>query len=83
MILLGGCGDANAGFPFRNITYLYDGTRPVLANMIGDFGNNLTKSLDVQGPADGMLRFIYVLPGFSHKSRGTVDQFHAQGARVL
>eukprot|EP00051_Salpingoeca_urceolata_P012435 m.154057 g.154057 ORF g.154057 m.154057 type:complete len:1133 (+) comp17490_c0_seq1:41-3439(+) len=58
-----GCQDASGGPGFRHVTYEYDGTRPTLANMIGDYGNLLTNSTDVQG--------------FSHKSRSLIDQFHA------
>lgn len=65
-----------AGPGFRHASYEYDGTRPVLGNMIGgcstaadgsvsctgQFGNLLTNSTDVQG--------------FSHSGFGTISSFH-------
>lgn len=59
-----GCGDAAAGPDFRAATLAHDTSRPTLANMIGDYGNILTQSIDVQG--------------FSHRSRDTVEAFRSQ-----
>lgn len=73
----GGCTPTGAAGPgFRHASYEYDGTRPVLGNMIGgcttnadgtvtctgQFGNELTNSTDVQG--------------FSHSGFGTIESFH-------
>ncbi|EDQ85641.1 uncharacterized protein MONBRDRAFT_34168 [Monosiga brevicollis MX1] len=60
-----GCeGDLETGGPgFRNITYYYDGSRAVLANMF-TFGDLLSNLLDVQG--------------FSHQDYGKFDQLHTQ-----
>ena len=73
----GGCTPTGAAGPgFRHASYEYDGTRPVLGNMIGgcttsadgnvtctgQFGNELTASTDVQG--------------FSHSGFGTIESFH-------
>jgi len=60
-----GCeGSHEAGGPrFREISYRYDGTRPVLANMF-TFGDLLSNTIDVQG--------------FSHQSRTKLEQCHAR-----
>ena len=68
----GGCTPTGAAGPgFRHVSYEFDGTRPVLGNMIGgctdegctgQFGNNLTMATDVQG--------------FSHSGRSTIASFH-------
>merc|ERR1719272_2408395 len=55
----GACG-ASDGKSFRNITYQYDGTRPVLGN--DDSNLKLNPQMDVQG--------------FSHKSGQTFDTYH-------
>jgi hypothetical protein len=60
-----GCeGDRETGGPrFREISYRFDGSRPVLANMF-TFGDLLSSVIDVQG--------------FSHQSREKLDDCHAQ-----
>jgi len=56
----GACGASN-GTGFRDVTYQYDGTRPVLGNDDGNLA--LNKNMDVQG--------------FSHKSGSTFDNYHS------
>eukprot|EP01059_Diplonema_ambulator_P008605 TRINITY_DN1826_c0_g1_i3.p1 TRINITY_DN1826_c0_g1~~TRINITY_DN1826_c0_g1_i3.p1 ORF type:complete len:932 (+),score=309.95 TRINITY_DN1826_c0_g1_i3:251-2797(+) len=58
-----GCGgNATAGAPFRDITYLYDGTRPTLGN--NERNPNVNRYMDVQG--------------FSHRTREVFEQYHEQ-----
>ena len=63
----GGC-NAGDSVPvakqFRDISKIADPNRPVTANMIGDFGGDLSSVIDVQG--------------FSHKPGQVFDSFHNQ-----
>lgn len=56
----GGCGSDGAP-EFRNITELYDGTRPTLGNRFGNAGMDATTDVE----------------GFSHKSGSVFDAYHA------
>ena len=56
-----GCNNESAARPFRQESYLFDGTRPVTQNHLGTSVS--TQYLDVQG--------------FSHKSGDVFDRFHS------
>merc|ERR1712194_716759 len=59
----GGCNNESAAKDFRNVTYAFDGTRPVTQNHLGNGAHPKSMPfLDIQG--------------MSHKSGDTMDSFH-------
>jgi hypothetical protein len=73
----GGCTDSGAAGPgFRHASYEYDGTRPVLGNMIGGCSTNANGSVTCTGQFGNELTDSTDVQGFSHSGFGTIESFH-------